>query len=161
MAQFSNFVTVVEGVSRSQFKMVLENVVSRAVDGDLDGGTGRFAQVAGFSFQWSESGTAQVLNDQGSVNVAGTRVQRVVLESGEVIVGAGRVVPGTPLTVATVDFLARGGDQYPFRGAPFTVLGVIYQQALANYIQFPSGLGGVITAADYPESGEGRIERLP
>lgn len=161
MAPFSNFVTVVEGVSRSQFKKILENAVSRAVDGDIDGGTGRFAQVSGFRFEWSESGTAQALNDDGSVRITGTRVQRVVLDSGEVIVGAGRVIAGTQLTVATVDFLARGGDQYPFGGAPFTVLGVSYQQALADYIQFPEGLGGAITAADYPEGGEGRIERLP
>ena len=40
-------------------------------------------------------------------------------------------------------------------------LGVTYQQALANYLQFPTGLGGVVTGADYPEGGEGRIQRLP
>ena len=63
--------------------------------------------------------------------------------------------------MATIDFLARGGDDYPFQGATFTVLGVSYQQALANYIQFPSGLGGVVSAADYPEGGDGRIIRMP
>jgi 5'-nucleotidase len=51
--------------------------------------------------------------------------------------------------------VARGGDQYPFRGAPFTSVGVSYQQALFNYIV--EGLGGVISAGDYPEDGEGRI----
>lgn len=161
MAPFANLVTVVEGVTRSQFKEILENAVSRAVDGDIDGGTGRFAQISGFKFEWSESGAAQVFNPDGSVNIPGARVQRVVLGSGEVIVGNGRVVPGAPLTVATIDFLARGGDDYPFQRAPFTVLGVSYQQALANYLQFPAGLGGTITAADYPEGGEGRIVRLP
>jgi 5'-nucleotidase len=161
IAPFANFVTVVEGVTRSQFKQVLENAVSRAVDGDVDGGTGRFAQVSGFSFEWSETGNAQVFDAFGSVKTTGTRIQKVVLDSGEVIVGGGRVVPGAPLTVATIDFLARGGDEYPFQGAPFTVLGVSYQQALANYIQFSAGLGGIITAEDYPEGGEGRIERLP
>lgn len=161
MAPFSNMVTVVEGISRRQFKEILENAVSRALDRDTAGGTGRFPQVSGFSFEWSESGTAQVLNADGSVKVPGTRVQRVVLDDGEVIVGGGRVVSGEPLTVATLDFLARGGDEYPFRRAPFTALGVSYQQALANYIQFPTGLNGVVTAADYPEGGEGRIKRLP
>ena len=48
-------VAVVEEISRSQFKEVLENAVSRAVGGDTEGGTGRFAQVSGFSFEWSES----------------------------------------------------------------------------------------------------------
>ena len=48
---------------------------------------------------------------------------------------------------------------YPFRGAPFTTLGVVYQQALFNYIV--DGLGGVISAAQYPEGGEGRITTTP
>ena len=161
IAPFSNMVTVVEGISRSQFKEVLENAVSRAVDGDTEGGTGRFAQVSGFRFEWSESGTAQVLSEDGSVKVLGTRVQRVVLDSGAVIVGGGRVVSGDPLAVATLDFVARGGDEYPFRGAPFTALGVTYQLALSNFVKLPDGLGGSITAADYPEGGEGRIKRLP
>ena len=162
MAPFSNIVTVVEGISRSQFKEILENAVSRAVDGDTAGGTGRFAQVSGFSFEWVESGTAQVLDPEGTVQVAGNRVQRVVLDlHSEVIVSEGRVVPGSDLTVATLDFLARGGDEYPFRGAPLTALGVINQEALTNYIQFPEGLDGAVIAADYPEGGEGRIKRLP
>ena len=59
------------------------------------------------------------------------------------------------LNIATIDFLANGGDQYPYRGAPFTKLGVTYQQALVNYIV--DGLSALITAADYPEGGEGRI----
>ena len=97
----------------------------------------------------------------GSLLVPGTRIQRVVLDSGEVIVGDGRVASGTDLTVATFDFLARGGEQYPFRGAPSTALGVTDQQALANYMQLPDGLDGTVTAVDYPVGGEGRIRRLP
>ena len=161
MAPFANMVAVVEEISRSQFKEVLENAVSRAVGGDTEGGTGRFAQVSGFSFEWSESGIAQVLNPDGSVKVPGTRVQTAVLDGGEVIVHAGRVASGLDLTVATTDFLARGGDEYPFRGAPFIALGVTYQQALVNYLQFPAGLDGTVTAADYRDGGEGRIKRLP
>ena len=69
------------------------------------------------------------------------------------IVVDGVVQAGPGINIATIDFLARGGDQYPFRGAPFTVLGVSYQQALANYLEFL----GVVTAVDYPVGGEGRI----
>ena len=140
---------------------MLENAVSRAVDGDIEGGSGRFAQVSGFSFEWSESGTAQVLGDDGAVEVPGTRVQSVVLDDGTVMVRGGAVVPGAALTVATIDFLARGGDQYPYRDANFTNLGVSYQQALANYLQLADGLDEMVTAADYPTGGEGRIKRLP
>lgn len=161
MAPYINLVTVVEGVTRSQFKEVLENAVSRAVAGDLGDGTGRFAQVAGFRFEWSASGTAQVLNPDGSVRIPGTRVTRVVLDSGAAIVGGGKVIPGDPLAVATVDFLARGGDEYPYRGATFTTLGINYQQALVNYISFSDGLNGTVSKSDYPEGGSGRIERMP
>jgi 5'-nucleotidase len=161
MAPFSNLVTVLEKISREQFKEVLENAVSRAVDGDTEGGSGRFAQISGFSFEWSESGTAQVFGTDGALTVPGTRVQRVVLDDGTVILEGGKVLLGPALTVATIDFLARGGDQYPYRGAPFTILGVSYQQALANYIHDPAALERTVTSADYPEGGEGRIVRLP
>ena len=66
--------------------------------------------------------------------------------------------PGDPVNIATIDFLVRGGDQYPYRDAPFVPVGVTYQQALSNYIQ--QALAGLITAADYPEGGEGRILRI-
>ena len=63
--------------------------------------------------------------------------------------------------MATIDFLARDGDQYTYRNAPFTILGVSYQRALAAYIKDPAGLNGAVTSGDYPEGGEGRIKRLP
>jgi 5'-nucleotidase len=159
MVPFSNFVTVLENIPRSQFKEILENAVSRTQPGDIPGGTGRFAQIAGFTFDYSASGTAQQLDGDGNVIVPGTRVQTVTLDDATSIVAGGAVVPGADVTIATIDFLARGGDQYPYRGAPFTALGVTYQQALANYIV--NGLGGAITAADYPVGGEGRTTQLP
>ena len=159
MLPFPNFVTVFPALDRSTFKQVLENAVSRTQPDDIPGGTGRFAQIAGFSFEWSASGTAQVIDTDGNITTAGTRVQRVVLQDGTPIVENGAVIPGPAITVATIDFLARGGDQYPFGDAAFTVLGVSYQQALSNYIQ--TALGGLISADDYPEEGEGRNLPLP
>jgi 2',3'-cyclic-nucleotide 2'-phosphodiesterase (5'-nucleotidase family) len=153
MVPFPNFVSVVENISRDQFKEILENAVSRVEFGD-----GRFAQIAGFRYVWDPTGTPQLLDEDGNVTQPGTRVWEVVLDDGTVIVVDGAVVPGPGLTVATIDFLARGGDQYPFRGAPFTTLGVTYQLALKNYIEI--GLNGLISASDYPEGGEGRIIEL-
>ena len=154
MVPFPNFVTIVPNIPRGQFKEILENAVSRVEFSD-----GRFAQIAGFSFSWDPTGTPQILDADWNVVTPGTRVVDVALDDGTPIVTAGVVVAGPDLTIATIDFLARGGDQYPYRGAPFTNIGVTYQQALANYIEF--GLGGLISAADYPEGGEGRITRLP
>ncbi len=153
MVPFANFLSVVEDISRDQFKELLENAVSRVEFGD-----GRFAQISGFSIVYDANGTPQLLDADGNVTQAGTRVREVVLDNGSVVVTGGVVVAGPALTVATIDFLARGGDQYPYRGAPFTTLGVTYQQALYNYITV--GLGGLITSVDYPEGGEGRITRI-
>ncbi len=161
MIPFPNFVTVLEGIPREQFKEVLENAVSRAVEGDTPGGTGRFTQVSGFSFEWSAAGTAQTLSGEGAVEVPGSRIRRVTLDDNTSIVDGGAVVPGLDITVATINFLARGGDEYPYQGAPYTIMGVTYQQALANYIRDPDGLNGTITAEDYPTGGGGRITRLP
>jgi len=163
MVPFPNFVTVVPDIPREQFKEILENAVACTQADDFttnpDCGSGRFAQISGFAFEWSASGTAQIVDADGNVTTAGSRVQDVTLDDGTPIVAGGAVVAGPPIDVATIDFLARGGDQYPFREAPFTPVGFSYQQALSNYIQ--DGLAGVITAADYPEGGEGRITNLP
>jgi 2',3'-cyclic-nucleotide 2'-phosphodiesterase (5'-nucleotidase family) len=147
---FSNFVSVVEGVTRQQLKEILENAVSRVEFGD-----GRFAQVAGLSFAYDPAGTPQLLDGGGNVTQAGTRVRQVALADGTPVVVDGAVVEGVDLTVATINFLAQGGDQYPFRGLPFTQLGVTYQQALAGYLEGP--LAGQVTSTMYPAGGEGRI----
>ncbi len=152
---FSNFVTQLDGIPASQFKEIMENAVSGIEDVE-----GRFAQIAGFTMTFDLSGTAQVLDDEGNVTTPGTRVKSIVLDDGRVIVQNGAVVAGAPaVNIVTIDFLARGGDDYPFRGAAFTVLGVSYQQALRNYIE--QALAGKITAAQYPEAGSGRITELP
>jgi 5'-nucleotidase len=153
IAPFGNFVSVVPAVPREQFKEILENSVSRIPLAD-----GRFAQVAGFTMTYDDAGVAQVVDNAGTVLTPGTRVQSVVLDDGTVIVQIGVVVPGPTISVATNDFSARGGDQWPFRGLPFTTVGKTYQQALADYLT--TDLIGLISAADYPEGGEGRIVRL-
>jgi 5'-nucleotidase len=151
IAAFANFVSIVHNIPPAQFKEIMENAVSRIPAAD-----GRFAQISGFSLVFNPAGTAQVVTNAGVVTTPGTRVWEIRLDNGTYIVQNGAVVGGAPsVNIATNDFSARGGDQYPFRGAPFTTLGVTYQQALSNYIV--NALGGVITAADYPAGGEGRI----
>ena len=152
MVPFPNFLSVVENVPIAHFKEILENAVSR-VDG-LTGGTGRFAQISGFTMMYNPDEQAQIVDDDGFVLTPGKRIQSVVLEDGTVLIKDGAVVPGKPtVDIATIDFLARGGDAYPFRGAPFTTLGVTYQQALENYLREIK----TVTASDYPTGGEGRI----
>src|SRR5690606_17313336 len=140
-------VSVVPDVPADQFKEIVENMVSRVEFVD-----GRFGQVSGVSFTYDASRTARVLDDDGNVEVPGERVRSLELDDGTVIVADGEVVGGAPaVAIATNDFSAGGGDQYPFRGLPFTTVGVTYQQALAGYLV--EILAGPITAADYPEGG--------
>ncbi|MYB77809.1 MAG: bifunctional metallophosphatase/5'-nucleotidase [Chloroflexi bacterium] len=155
MTQFPNFLSIVPDIPPEQLKEILENAVSR-----VERGAGRFPQIAGFTFTWDPNGTAQVLDDNGQVVTPGERVRDVRLADGTWLVRDGEIVTGAaPVHVATVNFLALGGDQYPYRGAPFISLGVTYRQAIANYIV--QGLSGVVTAERYPEGGEGRIVVAP
>lgn len=141
LVPFPNFVTVMESISPSQLKDVLENAVSNVENVD-----GRFAQIAGFSFTWTRS------------NAAGSRVLEVTLDDGTDIVTGGSVVSGAPsVDVATIDFLATGGDGYDWGGASFTKLGTTYQEALEGFVTDPAQLDGLISAADYPTGGLGRI----
>jgi len=154
MVPFANFVCIVPDIPPAQLKEILENAVSRVELVD-----GRFAQISGFSMTWDADGTAQILDENLVVTTPGTRIVEVTLDDGTPIIVDGAVAPGAPsVSMATIDFSARGGDQYPFRELPFTTVGVTYFQSVLDYLI--EDLGGVITAADYPEGGEGRITRL-
>ena len=155
IAPFSNFVVVGE-VPRDVFHVLLEQALDR-----LPGAGGQFAQVSGFTLTYDPSAPAREIARDGDCSLVGNpgeRVREVVLDDGTVIVADSQVVPGDPVVLATIDFLAGGGDCYPLADIDFTKLGISYQQALANYISMD--LGGTITAADYPVGGGGRIVAL-
>ncbi len=157
IAPFTNYVTIVPDIPRDQFKQILENAVSQ-----VENVSGRFAQIAGFTMVYDPAGTPMIIDDEGNVTQEGSRVKEVTLEGGTVIVTGGVVQAGDAITIATIDFLAGGGDQYPYNDAPFTRVGVTYQQALADYVV--TALSGVISSADYPEvpvGGGTRITTVP
>lgn len=132
---FPNFVSMVENVPVTQLKAILENAVSRVEFID-----GRFAHVAGMTYEWNSTGTPNV-----------DRVRKITIGTTVVYdatIPGGYPDPAATFNVATIDFLARGGDGYNFGGLPFTTLGVTYEQAMLNYLAGP--LGGVITDAQYP-----------
>jgi 5'-nucleotidase / UDP-sugar diphosphatase len=146
IAPFPNFLAVQE-VGGQELKDLLENGY-RA----LPAANGRFAQIAGMTVEVDVAARAQEQGEGDAITVAGERVRSVVLDDGTVVVQDGAVVVDASWTVgvAVSDFLARGGDNYPFRDTDdFSVLGISYQRTLYRYIV--EGLGGQITAADYPE----------
>ena len=152
IAPFRNFVVVGE-VPRETFHVLLEQAVDR-----IPGAGGQFPQVSGFTFAYDPAAPARETDRAGDCSLAGnpgSRIREVTLDDGTAIVRDGAVVPGDPVVLATIDFLANGGDCYPLAGIEFTKLGVSYQQALADYIA--EDLGGRITAADYPAGGDNRI----
>jgi len=135
MLPFGNFLSVVPDIPAAQFKELMEHAITRLnpTTGAPEGsGTGRFAQVSGFTIVYDLAGTAQELDVNGNVVVAGTRVKELTLDDGTKIVepdgnGVGQLLPGAPdVTIATLDFIASGGDN-------------------------------LISAAEYPVGGEGRI----
>lgn len=155
MCPFANFVSVVENVPPAKFKEILENCVSRVEFTD-----GRFAQVAGMMLVYDSTGTAQVIDVNGTITTPGTRVMEAILDDGTPIITGGVIAPAAPdVTIATINFLAAGGDQYPFAPLPYTTMGVTYQQAVYNFIV--DELGGLIANENYQINGEGRVIAAP
>jgi 5'-nucleotidase len=134
---FPNFVSVVEDVPVTQLKVLLENAVSNVERVD-----GRFAHVAGMTFEWNSTGTPNV-DRVRKITVGGVVVYDAALPDGF-------PDPAATFDVGTIDFLARGGDGYDFGGLPFTTLGVTYEQSMLNYLAGP--LAELITEAQYPNS---------
>jgi 5'-nucleotidase len=153
IAPFPNFISIVEELTPAQFKSLMENSVSL-----LPAAAARFGQIAGFTLVYDVEGTAQTYaGNTVTIETPGSRVVSITLDDGTKIIECGVPAPGAPnVNLATIDFLARGGDQYPFPSSNRVVnLGAGYQKALENYIV--SGLGRRVTAAGYPSGGEGRI----
>lgn len=144
---FSNFVGVAPDVPLATFVAAVENGLSGPVAGGELQPAGQFAQAAGYTVSYDPA------------QPAGSRVVDLTQDDGTALVLGGSLVAGAPatLSVATIDFLLRGGDGYPFGGVGFTVLPITYQEALETYLT--DDLGGTVTAADYPVGGEGRITR--
>lgn len=157
-APFPNFVVVFDAVSPSQLKSVLERSVSA-----VENVSGRFAHVSGMSYSFDLAGTAQAQDGDGNITVEGSRIVSIVLDDGTVIVEGGAVAAGAPsVSLATIDFLANGGDGYPYAAVGLTEFdgtGTSYQQALQDFIV--DGLGGVVSGTGpYAPGGEGRITQV-
>jgi 5'-nucleotidase len=127
IAPFSNFVSVFEDVTVAQLDGLLEHAYEFPFDQ-----AGQFAQLG------------NLLVDVDREAAVGERVSNI------------RTADGDPLadgfSLATVNFLADGGDDYPFDDVgltDYTSVGVTYQQALADWMESL----GTITDAGYPDVG--------
>lgn len=147
---FTNLVKVALSMNATQLKDILEHAYgATSTSGAVNG---RYAQVSGMKITYNSANTARTILGTGS------RIVRVVLDDGTVLINNGAVVnTSRTFSLTTIDFTANGGDAYPFaannvlfENSPFTVT---YQEALANYIQTPKAAGGLgrVDAADGDE----------
>jgi 5'-nucleotidase/UDP-sugar diphosphatase len=152
---FDNFVTVVEAVSPTDLKAILE----RAASG-LPGAGGQFLQVAGI----------RVVYD--STMPVDSRVISATLSDGTPMIRSGAIVAGAPtIGIVTNSFTARGGDDYATLAANPNKTNLIddhgvtisYEQAWREYLLTfpPSGTPSLPTIPTtdqrYQPGGEGRI----
>jgi 5'-nucleotidase / UDP-sugar diphosphatase len=151
---FGNFIAIAEDVPGESLRQLFEEGATRLPAS----GEGGFAHPSvGTILVLDPTQPARITDvDTGAQIAPGARVRTLILADGTVVVQDG-VTQDVTVTVAGLNFSLAGGDAYPV--LPFTTIGVSDQQALQNYIEGP--LGGVVTAAQYPRGGEGRITILP
>ena len=152
ISPFNNVMVTFE-MTRERLKEAME------VSYDCIPGTcGQYSQVAGMKLVVDMGMPARETDREGdcsNIGHEGSRVRSIVLDDGTVIVSDGEVVPGDPVVMTTVSWFAGGGDCFPAADLPHTKLGINDQRTLANYLT--DGLGGVVTAEQYPTGGEGRV----
>ncbi len=116
--RFNNTLSIVSVTAEN-----LERLFEHAVAATAPGATpGQFAQIGGVSFSYDLSRTAQVVSSStGVVSTVGERVRNLAIlnEDGSIadVIMMNGVLQGDPsrvIKVVTLNFLAGGGDGYPF-----------------------------------------------
>lgn len=120
--RFNNGLSLIT-VTAKELKEILEHGVAGVSPGATPGA---FPQVGGVSFSFDASQTAQVLDTNGNVTTAGSRVQSIAVTDAsgnfsDIVVRNGQIVGDENRTfrIITLDFLAgitqtASGDAYPF-----------------------------------------------
>lgn len=137
---FTNLVKRAPAMTAEQLKDILEHGFAASNPSGLP--QGRYPQIAGLQVTINTAGTPRTTLGTGS------RVQRVVLDDGTVLIDGGVVVnPTRTFSFATIDFTANGGDGYPFAANSVVFENatntVTYQEALASFISTPKSRGGL------------------
>ena len=137
---FTNLVKRAPVMTATQLKDLLEHSVAASTPSGS--AQGRFAQISGIKVNYDTTQVARTTIGTGS------RIRRVVLDNGAVLINNGIVQPGAPtFSFATIDFTANGGDGYPFAANNVVfennVDTITYQQALADLILVSKTLGGL------------------
>ena len=149
---FNNIITVVESLSPKALKKVLESALAElrsdtAINKIPD--TGRFPQLSHISIIYNPT------------RPSGSRIKEIKLDSGDLIVQNYKMVKFAPsVNVATLDFLARGGDNWDFGKCKKVNIGIAVVNAIRSYISSSNKKGGlnkIILEKQYPKTGKKRI----
>ena len=146
-------------LTAAEFKALLEHAVAESRPGETPG---QFAQVSGIRFSFD------ILNESGELIPVGDRIQSAALVDDDgtivdVIVQEGEVVGDAERTirVATLNFLANGGDGYPFPslGDNRVDTGITSQEAVSQFLTDNFSLTPFMAGETAPGEDE-RIQNL-
>jgi 5'-nucleotidase/UDP-sugar diphosphatase len=104
--KFNNKLWVLD-VTAAQLKALLEHSVAAL------GSQGRFPQIGGMSFSYDPTRTAQV-STGATVTTPGERIRSLKVGTTQVVVNGVVLDPSATFRLVTLNFLAGGGDGYPF-----------------------------------------------
>lgn len=148
---FGNLLSILPRLQVTTLKDALENAFRL-----LPAPSGGFAQIAGASVVVDTSLPGAKIDAQGKITVRGSRVRQVILDGGDTLVRDGAVVDSSRrLPVATLNFLALGGDGYPFQGDSVIHTTLAQHVFLRDYIA--TGLSGIVDTVLYPRKWTGRV----
>jgi 5'-nucleotidase len=148
---FYDFITIVEGVSPHKLKLLFESTVAQITGNSANSknSSGGFPQLSNVSIIYNPT------------RKPGDRIKQIKLKNGDLIVANYKVVQYAPyINIATLSFLANGGDKWNFGSAPKINIGVPLQNALINYISTSNKAGGlnkIILKKQYPTEGLNRV----
>ncbi len=166
--RFNNTLTMLT-LTTEELLVILEHAVAGTAEGRTPG---QFPQVGGLAFSFDPSATALELGDNGDggtsgeVVVAGERIQSVALIDAdgivtETLVENGVVLVSRDIRIVTLNFMAGGGDNYPFDdyGDDVVETEIGEQEAMANYLA-ANYSAAPYAIADTPAAEDSRIQNL-
>lgn len=147
--RFDNGLVLLD-VTAAELKDILEHGAGGTVPGAAPG---QFPQIAGMRVGYDPSGTPRAAGEDGTVTAPGRRIRHLVMMDADgegtrdVVVSEGEVRgnPNRVFRIVTLNFLANGGDAYPFPGLSAPNRSQLY--AGAGYGDPDSGEDGI---PDFP-----------
>jgi 2',3'-cyclic-nucleotide 2'-phosphodiesterase (5'-nucleotidase family) len=141
---FGNLLSILPRVRAATLKDAFENAVRL-----LPATNGGFPQIAGARMWIDTTRAAAKIDAEGRIVQRGARVRTLVLGACDTIVKDGALVDSARrISVATLNFLALGGDAYPFASDSVVHSSVPQHMFLKNFVA--QELGGTIDSSRYP-----------